>query len=122
MGSDADWIDAGTPATYLAVNLAYAAREDSWLPASVHLDSLARVRDTVMGPGVTVAAGADVKGSLLLERAVVAPDAVVLDSIVGPFATVGKSARIEGLTVLGARAVVEPGSALSGARVSEVDR
>jgi mannose-1-phosphate guanylyltransferase len=121
IGSDADWIDVGTPATYLGVNLAYAAREDSWFPTAVQVDSLARVRDTVMGAGVSVAAGADVKGSLLLDRAVIAPDAVVLDSIVGPSAMVGRSARVEGFTVLGAGAVVEPGSALSGARLPEIE-
>jgi mannose-1-phosphate guanylyltransferase len=121
MGSDADWVDAGTPATYLAVNLAYAAREDSWFPRAVEVDSLARVQGTVMGAGVSVAAGADVKGSLLLDRAVIAPDAAVLDSIVGPCATVGRSARVEALTVLGARAVVQSGSALSGARVPGIE-
>jgi mannose-1-phosphate guanylyltransferase len=121
MGSDAEWIDTGTPATYLAVNLAYAAREDSWFPPAVQVDSLARVQNSVMGPGVSVGAGADVKGSLLLEGAVVGPGAAVLESIVGPHATVGRSARIEALTLLGAGAVVAPGSALSGARVPGIE-
>jgi mannose-1-phosphate guanylyltransferase len=121
VGSDAGWIDVGTPATYLEVNLAYAAREHSWVAPTARLDSLARVRDTVVAEGVRVGAGADVKGSLLLDGAVIGPDAVVVESIVGPHANVGAAARLQSLTVLGAGAVVEPGSSLSGARVPQVE-
>jgi mannose-1-phosphate guanylyltransferase len=119
--SDAEWVDTGTAATYLAVNLAYAAKEHSWFESGVDVASLARMSDTVVGPGVRVRGGADVKGSLLMEGAVIGPDAVVLDSIVGPYATVGSRARIEALTVLGAGAVVEPGSVLSAARVPDTE-
>jgi mannose-1-phosphate guanylyltransferase len=121
MGSDAEWIDAGTPATYLEVNLAYASRQHSWVSPTAKIDSLARVRDTIAADGVSVEAGAGVNGSLLLEGAVIGPDAVVVDSIVGPHANVGAAARLESLTVLGAGAVVEPGCSLSGARVPQVE-
>jgi mannose-1-phosphate guanylyltransferase len=119
LASDADWIDAGTAATYLAVNLAYAAREGTWLERGARVDPLARVSDTVVGSGCRVASGAEVKGSLLLEGAVIESNALVLDSIVGPGATVGRGARLEALTMLGAGAVVEPGAALSASRVPE---
>ena len=121
LGSDAGWIDAGTPATYLEVNLAYAAREHSWVSPTARLDSLARVRDTVVAEGVKVEAGAEVTGSLLLDGAVIGPDAVVVESIVGPHANVGPAARLQSLSVLGAGAVVEPGSSLSGARVPQAE-
>ena len=121
LGSDAEWIDAGTPATYLEVNLTYAAREHSWVSPTARLDSLARVRDTVVAEGVKVEAGAEVTGSLLLDGAVIGPDAVVVESIVGPHANVGPAARLQSLSVLGAGAVVEPGSSLSGARVPQAE-
>jgi mannose-1-phosphate guanylyltransferase len=121
MGSDAPWIDAGTPATYLEVNLAYAAREHSWVSPGARIDCLARVHDTILAEGVSVAAGASVKGSLLLEGAVIGPDAVVMDSIVGPRANVGAAARLQSLTVLGDGAVVEQGCSLSGGRVPQVE-
>jgi mannose-1-phosphate guanylyltransferase len=121
LGSDAEWIDAGTPATYLEVNLAYAARDHSWVSPTAQVDSLARVRDTVVAEGVRVEAGADVKGSLLLDGAVIGPDAVVVDSIVGPHAKVGAAAGLQSLTVLGAGAVAEPGCSLSGARLPQVE-
>ena len=121
LGSDAEWIDAGTPATYLEANLTYAAREHSWVSPTARLDSLARVRDTVVAEGVKVEAGAEVTGSLLLDGAVIGPDAVVVESIVGPHANVGPAARLQSLSVLGAGAVVEPGSSLSGARVPQAE-
>jgi mannose-1-phosphate guanylyltransferase len=120
LASDAAWIDAGTAATYLAANLTYAAKEHSWCAPGAQVDPLARISESVVESFVKVAPGAEVKGSLLLEGARIGRKAVILDSIVGPHAVVGESARLEALTVLGAGAAVDPGSALSAARVPEI--
>ncbi|MYJ36093.1 MAG: hypothetical protein F4071_09235 [Acidimicrobiaceae bacterium] len=45
--------------------------------------------------------------------------ATVLDSVVGSGATVGRDARVTGGTLIGEGSAVEPGAALSGARVPE---
>ena len=62
----ADWIDAGTPATYLAANLRYAAEPRAGPAASAR--GAPRSRTACSATGVTVGAGAVVEGSVLLRR------------------------------------------------------
>ncbi|HET9691337.1 MAG TPA: NDP-sugar synthase [Acidimicrobiales bacterium] len=112
MASDADWVDAGTPATYIAANL---ARAGSTAGGEVHPD--ATVRRSVVGAGATVAAGAVVDGSLLLDGARVAEGAQVRDSIVGWGAVVGAGASVAEGCVLGAAAVVGAGASLAATTV-----
>jgi mannose-1-phosphate guanylyltransferase len=120
LASDAEWIDAGTPATYLEANLKVAAREGGGLDPRASVDATATVTESVLGPGVDVSAGAVVDRSVVLSGARIGRDAVVQDSIVGPNVVIGQGARVDGLTVLGDGASVEAGATLCGARVPEL--
>jgi mannose-1-phosphate guanylyltransferase len=117
LASDAAWIDAGTPATYLEVNLVIAAREGTEIDAAAYLDPGASVSGSVIGPGVVIEAGAVVSGSVVHAGTRIGRDAVLRDSIAGRNVTIGEGATIEGLTVLGDGAVVGVGASLCGARM-----
>jgi mannose-1-phosphate guanylyltransferase len=119
LASDASWVDAGTPATYLEVNLAVAAREEVEVDASARIDPATRVVRAVIGPGVVVEAGAVVEGSVLQAGARIGRGAVVRDSIVGRNVIVGAGATVEGLTMIGDGTVIDPGVRLCGARVPD---
>lgn len=106
LGSDARWLDAGTPATFLAANLVYAPLG----PACPG------VSGSVVGDDVTVEPGAQVARSVLMDGVVVGAGAVVSDSIIGPGARIGAGARLTDGTVLGDGYVVEAGAQLSEAR------
>lgn len=107
LGSEAGWLDAGTPSTYLAANLAHASmgRDDD------------QVTDSVIGEEVTVLDGAVVERSVVMDGAVIGAGAIVADSIVGPGARVGDKAKVTNLSVLGDGFVVEAGAELSEARL-----
>jgi mannose-1-phosphate guanylyltransferase len=100
LGSTSRWLDAGTPAAFLAANLAYAPIGSD-------------------GDHVTVHAGAVVERSVILDGAVIGAGAVVRDSIVGTGARIGEGASISALTVLGDGYVVEAGAELSEARLPQ---
>jgi mannose-1-phosphate guanylyltransferase len=113
LASDADWVDAGTPATYLAANLRYAAPPG----ATVEVGEGAEVTSSVVGKGVTIGAGAVVHESVLFDGAVVGPGAEVRSSIVGRGARVEKDAVVADLTIVGYDAVVAAGDRVVGGRV-----
>lgn len=109
LGSNAGWLDAGTPATYLAANLAYAPVGAGGTQAT----------GSVIGEDVTLHDGAVVQGSVVMDGAVVGAGAVVADSIVGPGARVGRRAKVTNLSVLGDGYVVDEGAELSEARLPQ---
>ncbi|HEX4864419.1 MAG TPA: NDP-sugar synthase [Acidimicrobiales bacterium] len=113
LASDADWLDAGTPATYLAANLRYAGPPGP----TVELADGAEVVSSVIGEGVKVGAGAVVRESVLFDGSVVGPGARVCSSIIGTAAKVEKDAVVTDLTVIGYEAVVQGGERISGGRV-----
>jgi mannose-1-phosphate guanylyltransferase len=119
LASDADWIDAGTPATYLSVSLATAAREGGGVAASAVVDARARVSDSVIESGAVIGENAVVHGSVVFSGARIGSGARVLGSILGHDAVVGTGARVEQLSVVGDRGVVNDGEALIGAKRSE---
>ncbi len=114
MASDADWVDAGTPATYLSANLARAAGP---APAGVEVHRDATVSHSVLGAGVRIGAGATVEGSLLLDGAHIADGASVSGSIVGWGAEVGAWATVSDLAVLGLDAAVPAGATVRATTV-----
>jgi mannose-1-phosphate guanylyltransferase len=118
IASDADWVDAGTPATYLAANLEYAAdaADLAVRDGSVRIAESATIKGSVLGDAVTVGAGAVVDGSVLLDGVTVGRDAEIRSSIVGPGAHIGEGASVTDLTVVGNAAVVAAGSRLAGGR------
>lgn len=107
LGSDARWLDAGTPATLLAANLVYAPMGPA--PAGVC--------GSVVGDGVTIGPDAIIERSVVMDRATVAAGAVVRDSILGPGCRVGEGARVTGHSVIGDGYAVGAGAELSEARL-----
>jgi NDP-sugar pyrophosphorylase family protein len=110
LGSDAAWLDAGTPAAYLKANLAYAQTTAG----------AGNVVRSVVGVGVELGEGSLVEGSVLMDGAVVGPKARVVGSIVGPGATIGEGATLDELCVIGAGHSVDAGVGLVGARLPQV--
>jgi mannose-1-phosphate guanylyltransferase len=107
MASDARWIDAGTPAAFIAASLAYANH---------HGDTDA-VRNSVVGAGVSVGDGARIDGSVIFDDVAVGAGAVVRNSIVGRGARVEAGASVADLSVIGDGEVVIAGAQLSGIRL-----
>jgi mannose-1-phosphate guanylyltransferase len=125
--SDAYWVDAGTPASYLQAALDLVTGRRPGLPVEAAVaptgvvEPGASVDQAVLGAGTRVGAGARVVRSLLLDGAVVEAGASVEDSIVGPGAVVGAGAVIRDFTVVGDGATVPPGTQLEGARFPDQD-
>ncbi len=149
MRSDAYWLDIGTPQTYLAAHADVVAgrlgwpptpgtvelRPGVWGPASpgveieavlgpnvlvgpgVTLGAGAQVCDSVVGAGCRIEAGARILRSVLHDGVVIGAGAVVADSIVGARASVEAGARVTDVSVVAAGATVGARTQLSGARV-----
>ena len=117
MASDADWVDAGTPATYLEVNLARAGTSPIDRSARVHPS--ASITASVIGPGVQVRSGATVERSVLLAGVSVGEGATVRDSIVGWRADIGSGATVAGGSMIGEAVVVAAGDTVTGRLVPE---
>jgi mannose-1-phosphate guanylyltransferase len=113
MASDALWVDAGTPATYLSANLAHADPPD----ASCRVADDAVVKDSVIGREVQIASGARVEGSVVMDGVCVGQGSEVLDSVVGGGAVIGPGARLSSLCLIGDGYRVGGGSVLSGQRL-----
>ena len=117
------WVDAGTPQTYLQVQLDLLDGRRG--PAAVgvspeaSVDPGAVVERSVVMAGAAVGEGSVVRGSAVHSSAVIEAGAQVLDSVVGSGATVGRGARVIGGTLVGEHFEVSPGAALSGARAPE---
>lgn len=111
MDGTAYWIDAGTPAAYLAANLDLIAgrRGEPERAVDPSAEVAGRAEGAVVGAGCRIEAGARVARSVLLPGSTVAEGAVVVDSVVGPRARVGRQAIVEDGTVLGEGAVVLDG-------------
>jgi mannose-1-phosphate guanylyltransferase len=123
--SDAYWVDAGTPETYLQVQLdlidGSRGEPEPAIAPSAQIASGAVVEHAIVMADAVVERGAEVVDAVLLPGARVSTGAVVRTSIVGPGATVGEGARLDELSVLGEGVVVEPGAVLHGVRIPEVE-
>ena len=119
VGSDAYWLDCGTPEAYLQAHLdlvsGYRGMIARALAADASVSEAAQITESVVMGRATIGA-ARLHRSVVLAGAQIHDGAEVSDSIVGPGATVGAAARVTGGTVLGDDAVVEPGEILDGAR------
>ena len=117
------WIDAGTPETYLKAQLDLLDGVRGPAAAGVSpgaaVDAGAVVERSVVMAGAVVGPGSVIRGSAVHSGAVIEAGATVLDSVVGAGATVGRGAAVTGGTLIGEGFAVEPGAALSGARVPE---
>jgi mannose-1-phosphate guanylyltransferase len=125
MATDDYWLDAGRPDLYRQANLDVIAgrrrhiRGEAWA-GTAQVDPSAEVRSSVVGDRATVAAGAVVERSVLLAGAVVEPGAKVVDSILGVGAVAGCSADLHDV-VLGDEERIEPGRHLAGVRIPAPD-
>ena len=123
--SDAYWVDAGTPATYLQIQLDLLDGRRGAPVDGVSADATiapdAHVHRSVVMAGASVGAGAHVHDSVVAGGAVVGDRSVVDGSILGTDAVVGAQARVTGLSMVGTGAVVAAGSTLDGGRVPEDD-
>jgi mannose-1-phosphate guanylyltransferase len=113
MPSEADWIDIGTPRTYLAANLVYSA--DPKPSGDISPD--ATFQTSVVAGTVSVGPGALVCQSVVMDRATIGEAAVVSSSIVGADVKIGRGARLSDLTVIGDGVTVDPESELSNQRL-----
>lgn len=122
--SDAYWVDAGTPETYLQAQLdlidGVRGEAEPAVAPSAKIASTAVVEHAIVMADAVVESGAEVVDSAVLPGARVCAGAVVRRSIVGPGAAVGEGARLDDLSVVGEGTVIEPGAVLHGARVPEV--
>ncbi len=126
-GSDAYWLDLGTPEQYLrahadllAGRVAGHAYDAPWIGPGARVDPSARVgRSVAIGPDARVEARAEVDGTVLLPGSVVEEGARVVRSVLGSGATVGAGASLAG-SVLGdgvrVRSGCEPGGGPPGRR------
>jgi mannose-1-phosphate guanylyltransferase len=119
LASDAEWIDAGTPATYLEANLAAAGREGAGVDATARVAPGARIVNSVIGAGAVVEDGASVEDSVLLPGVRIGKGAVIRGSILGREVVVGGRAQVEDLSVLGDGVVVDASAVLTAARQPE---
>ncbi|MEM7140520.1 MAG: NDP-sugar synthase [Actinomycetota bacterium] len=123
--SDAYWVDAGTPHTYLQIQMdlldGVRGSAVDGVSAGASVDPGATVERSVIMDGASVAAGAVVRDAVISRGASVHADAVIEGSVVGPGATIGERAKVTGMTMIGDDVVVEAGNALDGAKVPESD-
>ena len=121
LDGDTYWLDAGTPATYLAANLDLINGRRGAAEPGVHPDAEVdgAVAGAVIGAGVQVGDGAIVSGSVLLPGAVIGAGALVRDAIIGARARVGDGAVVADGAVLGDDVVVEPGHEVRSVRIPE---
>ena len=106
LGSDAYWMDIGTPEKFLQANL--DALSGSYVAPDLDLTA----GEVLLGEGAIVAPDARVRRSSLGNDAVVEAGAVVEESVLLPGAVVGRGATVKRST-LGARVVIEPGATVT---------
>lgn len=125
MQSDAYWIDAGVPPTYVQAQLDIVEgrrriRADA-IAADAALAAGAVIERSIAMSGAVVGHEAIVRGSVLLPGAHVHDGAVVEQSIIGPRAVIGSGAHVSEGSIVGDDAVVAEGARLEAARFPEVD-
>ncbi|MEZ5243857.1 MAG: NDP-sugar synthase [Acidimicrobiales bacterium] len=123
--SEAYWVDAGTPLTYLQVQMdlldGVRGEKVRGVAAGASVAAGATVEHSVVMDGASIADGAVVRNAVVSTGAAVGADAVIDGSIIGPRAVVGERAEITGLSMIGADVTVDAGATLTGARVPESD-
>jgi mannose-1-phosphate guanylyltransferase len=120
---EAYWIDAGTPATYLAANLDLLDCAEGGAEVAIAADAVVEgtVIDAWIGRGASVARDAVVERAVVFEGARIGPGAVVRDAIIGAGAAIGAGAVVEGEAVVGDGVEVAANAQLHGVRLPEED-
>jgi len=124
VSSEAYWIDAGTPETFLQANLDLLIGARSKEIKGVHDEALispnAVVESSVIGRGVKIADGVHVKNSVLMEGVEVEKDASIEGSIVGERAKIGESSQVLELTIVNHEEIVEKRTELRSACIPKM--
>jgi len=119
--SDVYWVDAGTPSTYLEVNLDLLDGKRGDIEIGIgdraSIAPTAKVVRSVVGSRATIGANAEIVDSLIMHDAQIGPSALIRDSIVGAGVTIGAGASLTALCVIGDSQVVDAGASLEGARL-----
>ncbi len=121
--SDAYWVDAGTPNTYVEVQLDLIDGTRGEAELGVHpstdIHATAVVDHSVVMAGVRIGEHAVVRDSVILPGARVDPRTFIDGSVIGAGARIGEGAVLSGMTVIGDRYEVRAGAHLDGARLPE---
>jgi mannose-1-phosphate guanylyltransferase len=123
MSTDDYWLDTGTPQQYLRANLdllGVRACEVEGISADAVIDRTAAVSRSLVGPGCTIAANAQVHDSVLMQQVDVGAGAVIEQSVLGRGARVGAGAAVLN-AVVGDGYEIEPGAKLADMRLPEPD-
>ncbi len=111
--SDAYWVDAGTPDTYLQVQLdlidGMRGHPVDGIAASAFIDPSATVEHSVVMDGATIGPDTVVRDSVVLPGARVEARASVIGSVIGPRAVIGKGASVAEMSMIGDDAAVGAG-------------
>ena len=118
---DAYWIDAGTPATYVAAQLDLvggrrhvrmtAVSESADLADGVDLEA------SIVMAGAAVGSGTRLERSVVMADARVADGCMIVDSVIGARSSIGSGCQIIGGSLVGDDEVVAPGTLLDDERV-----
>jgi mannose-1-phosphate guanylyltransferase len=123
LGDACYWIDAGTPATYLEVQLDLLGSQRGVPEQGVHadasIDPTAQVVRSVVAAGARIDAGAQVRDSVVLGDAHICADAQLDHAIVAEHAHVGAGAVLNDHCVIGRGQRIAPGTKLTNAKVPE---
>ncbi len=123
--SDAYWIDAGTPETYLQAQLDLVDGRRGAMGRAVspdaEIDLNTDVEHSIVMAGAAIEDGAIVHDSVLLPGAAVGQGAAVENSIVGPAAVIGAHAEVTAMSVIGAGVIVPDGAVVDAMRIPEGD-
>ncbi|MEP6871493.1 MAG: NDP-sugar synthase, partial [Anaerolineaceae bacterium] len=103
------WADIGTPARYLALNMALLGPGRVAIHETAFLDPAATVETSSIGKETSVPAACRVVGSVLWEDVVLGAGAVITDSILADDVRIGAGAIVTG-AVIGQGAVVSDGA------------
>lgn len=126
MQSDAYWIDAGTPETYLRaqLDLVDGCRREALRAVSptAVVDLNSDVEHSVVMADAVIEDGVIVHDSVIMSGAVIEQGAAVENSIVGPGVIVGSRAEVTGVSVLAGGVVIEAEAVLDGLRVPDGER
>ena len=114
--SDRDWIDAGTPETFLKANLDLINGQRMKNINGVHPEASispdAVIKSSIVGRGVVIGEGAHIENSVLMEGVEVEKNVMVEGSIVGERVKVEENCQILELTIINHEEIVEKGSQL----------
>ena len=121
--SNAYWIDAGTPSTYLQIQMdlldGVRGSETDGVSRKATIEDGSTVERSVVMDYASIARGAVVRDSVISPHASVGVEAIVIGSVIGANATVGEGVRVTGMSVVGAGAVIENGIVLNAEKFPE---